>query len=44
MQDFLVNVLINKYYLLLEFTSEYGPKIGNIFLCVRMFVGIILTA
>lgn len=27
-----------------KLTSEYGPKAGNIFLCVWMFVGIILTA
>nr|XP_019593650.1 PREDICTED: feline leukemia virus subgroup C receptor-related protein 1 [Rhinolophus sinicus] len=27
-----------------KLTSEYGPKSGNIFLCVWMFVGIILTA
>lgn len=24
--------------------SNYGPEIGNIFLCVWMFIGIILTA
>ncbi|KAI5168876.1 feline leukemia virus subgroup C receptor-related protein 1 [Manis pentadactyla] len=27
-----------------KLTSDYGPKAGNIFLCVWMFVGIILTA
>ncbi|PNJ53026.1 FLVCR1 isoform 3, partial [Pongo abelii] len=27
-----------------KLTSDYGPKAGNIFLCVWMFIGIILTA
>ncbi|XP_059944474.1 heme transporter FLVCR1 isoform X1 [Mesoplodon densirostris] len=27
-----------------KLTSDYGPRTGNIFLCVWMFVGIILTA
>lgn len=27
-----------------KLTSDYGPKEGNIFLCVWMFVGLILTA
>ncbi|XP_037020212.2 feline leukemia virus subgroup C receptor-related protein 1 isoform X2 [Artibeus jamaicensis] len=27
-----------------KLTSEYSPKAGNIFLCVWMFVGIVLTA
>lgn len=27
-----------------KLTSDYGPKAGNIFLCVWMFLGIILTA
>uniref|UniRef100_A0A8C0C9Y5 FLVCR heme transporter 1 n=1 Tax=Balaenoptera musculus TaxID=9771 RepID=A0A8C0C9Y5_BALMU len=27
-----------------KLTSDYGPRTGNVFLCVWMFVGIILTA
>ncbi|XP_053463626.1 feline leukemia virus subgroup C receptor-related protein 1 [Nycticebus coucang] len=27
-----------------KLTSEYGPREGNIFLCIWMFIGIILTA